>query len=343
MPPKRRCRTIAAFSTAVDNLRDKIYSFANTADEEQPREVSQLVDHLSISNNSPFRLLDLPYELLEYTAERYFTRGEAVPILPVSRVFNELFASSVWKCVELDGKMADGSKAPKDVLIKNTRRIRTVKLWSIKPDFLVSRFFHYAASITFDIKEDMETMFTLHLEQMKCLRRVTLRIDNKSSSVIDAAAKWINDSNRSGHVQQIVIRASFYLYILQSNHLLALLLDKIEFRKRIRLEYEFSQMPSASIIQCMPNILTKLFIAEAITVGCHGGINKLVFGTDPESVFVHLHTLRIQVCCNKSSLYTFQSFVPERFPVLRSLAMCSTHDYLLQQAVAVRYRFNAYW
>ncbi|KAI8873367.1 hypothetical protein GQ42DRAFT_170311 [Ramicandelaber brevisporus] len=342
MPPKRRCRTIAAFSTALDSLRDKIYNFADTADEEQPREVSQLVDRLSISNHGPFRLLDLPYELLEYTAERYFTYYEALPILPVNRVFNELFANRVWKRVELDSKMADGSKVPQNVLMRNTRRIRTVKLWSIKPDFLVSGYFAYVTSITFDLKEDVETMFTFHLEKMKCLRRVTLRIDNKSNSVIDATAKWVNDNYRSGHVQQIVIRASFYLYILQANHLLALLLDKIEFRKRIRLEYEFSQMPSASIIQCMPNILTKLFISEAITVGCHGEINKLVFGTDPESVFAHLHTLRIQVCCNKLSLYTFQSFVSERFPVLRSLAMCSTRDYLLQQAMVVYRRFDAY-
>ncbi|KAI8873366.1 hypothetical protein GQ42DRAFT_170310 [Ramicandelaber brevisporus] len=320
MPPKRR-RAIAAFSTAVDSLRDKNHHFVDTADEEQPREVSQLVDRLSISNHGLFRLLDLPYELLEYTAERYFTREEAAPILPVSRMFNELFANRLWRCITFDSKMANGSKAPKDVSMKNTRRIRTVKLWSTKPDFFVSGYFAYVTSITFDIKEEMEAMFTLHLEQMKCLRRVNLRIDNKSNNVIDATAKWVSDSHRSGHVQQIVIRASFYLYILQANHLLALLMEMIKFKKRIRLEYEFSQMPPASIIQCMPNILTKLFISETITMGCHGEINKLVFGTDPESVFVHLHTLRIQVCCNKSTLYTFQSFAPERFPVLRSLAM----------------------
>ncbi|KAI8867431.1 hypothetical protein GQ42DRAFT_164786, partial [Ramicandelaber brevisporus] len=71
----------------------------------------------------------------------------------------------------------------------------------------------------------------------------------------------------------------------------------------------------------MPATLTRLNIAQAGLKDCHGEINKQVFDTNSESVFVHLHMLSVQVCCNKSSLYTFQSFVPERFPVLRSLYM----------------------
>ncbi|KAI8866597.1 hypothetical protein GQ42DRAFT_165398 [Ramicandelaber brevisporus] len=133
MPPKRRrtttaLSTLSTLSTVLDSLRTKIRSFVDTADDEQLREVAQLIDRLSISNSGPFRLLDLPYELLEYTAERYFTRKEATPILPVNRVFNELFVNRVWKSIEFENMMADGSKVPKKALIKNIQRIRVVDL-----------------------------------------------------------------------------------------------------------------------------------------------------------------------------------------------------------------------
>ncbi|KAI8869061.1 hypothetical protein GQ42DRAFT_163690 [Ramicandelaber brevisporus] len=319
MPPKRR-RTVAAISTALDSLRAKIHSFADTADEEQLREVAQLIERLSISNNGPFRLLDLPYELLEYTAERYFTRGEAAPILSVNQVFNELFANRVWKRVKFNNMKVDGCKVPPVILMKNVRRIRSVNLMFIKPDLFVSGYFHYATSIAFDLKEGTE-MFILHLEQMKCLRQVALILNDKSNSAVYAAAKWINDSRRSGHVQQIVICAASSSDSQQAIHVLTFLMGMIKSKKRIRLECGSLQLFPASVIQFMPATLTSLSVAEAIPTNCHGGINKQVFGTDPESVFLHLQMLHVQVCCNDSSLYSFQSFVPERFPVLKSLTM----------------------
>ncbi|KAI8866598.1 hypothetical protein GQ42DRAFT_71932 [Ramicandelaber brevisporus] len=321
MLPKRR-RTITTLSTVLDSLRAKIHHFADTAADEQLREVAQLIDRLSISNSGPFRLLDLPYELLEYTAERYFTRGEAVPVLPVNRVFNELFANRVWKSIGFNNMKMNGCIVSQDVLMKNARRIRSVNLWSITPDFFVSGYFQYATSITFRVEKDMETMFTFHLEQMKYLRRVTLIPGTESHSFIDTATKWINDSHRSGHVQQVVIDASQFLDDQQSNHLLASLMDKIKFKKRIRLDCGSLQLFPNSIIQFMPIILTQLNIAEGLPKRCYGKVNKQVFNTNPDSVFIHLRSLCIQVCCSNSSLYNFQSFVPERFPFLSYLTMC---------------------
>ncbi|KAI8873801.1 hypothetical protein GQ42DRAFT_160270 [Ramicandelaber brevisporus] len=320
MPPQQR-RTITAISTALDSLRDKIRSFADTADEEQLRGVAQLIDRLSISNNGPFRLLDLPYELLEYTAVRYFTREEAVPILPVNQVFNELFANRVWKSIEFNNMKVDDCEVSPVILMKNFRRIRAVELESIKADFFVSGYFQYATSIVFDLKDEMEMMFMLHLEQMKCLRRVTLTVNDKSDSVIDAAAKWIDNNHRSGHVQQIVIKVAYSQDNRKAVHLMASLMDKIKFKKRIRLDCGSLQIFPASVIPWMPTTLTSLSVARSTPTNCHGEINKQVFGTVPESIFVHLRTLSVRVCCSNSSLYDFQSFVPERFPVLRFLIM----------------------
>ncbi|KAI8871226.1 hypothetical protein GQ42DRAFT_154648 [Ramicandelaber brevisporus] len=317
----RQRHTIAALSTALDSLRAKIHHFADTADEEQLREVAQLIDRLSISNNGPFRLLDLPYELLEYTAERYFNRKEAVPILPANRVFSELFANRVWKSIGFDGMMVDGCYVPQNVLRKNALRVRNFGLWSIEPDSFVSDYFRYATSIVFELKDGMEKMFTLHLEQMKCLRRVTLAINDMPSSVIDTAAKWIDGNHFSGRVQQIVISAAYSSDSQQSNHILASLMDKIEFKKRIRVICTSLQPFPASIVQFMPAALTQLFIAQMIPTNCHGEINKQVFGTDPVSIFLHLRALSVQVCCSNSSLYDFQSFVPERFPVLSNFVL----------------------
>ncbi|KAI8871023.1 hypothetical protein GQ42DRAFT_162289 [Ramicandelaber brevisporus] len=319
MPPKRR-RTLTKPSTALDSLRDKIHSFADTADEEQLREVAQLIDRLSISNHGPFRLLDLPYELLESTAERYFTREEAASVLPVNLMFNELFANRVWKSVEFDNMNVNGRNVPMDVLMKNARRIRAVDLGSIEPDFFVSAYFPFATSIAFEVEDGTKKMFTLHLEQMKHLRRVALTID-LPTSVINAAAKWINDSHRSGHVQQIVIKVAYSSGRHQSNYILSSLMNKIKFKKRIRLECESLQLLPANIIRCMPVTLTQLFIAQGTPKSCHCEINKQVFDTDPGSVFVHLRTLSVQVCCSNSSFYDFQSFVPERFPVLSCLVL----------------------
>ncbi|KAI8873800.1 hypothetical protein GQ42DRAFT_160269, partial [Ramicandelaber brevisporus] len=319
MPPQRR--TITTISTVLDSLRDKIHHFADTADEEQLREVAQLIDRLSISNNGPFRLLDLPYELLEYTAVRYFTYYETLPILPVNQVFNELFTSSIWKRVRFDNMKINGYDIPLDVLIRNVRRIRTVNLGLTEPDFFVSGYFHYATSISFELKDGMEKMFTLHLEQMKYLRRVSLTINDKSHGVIDAAAKWVDDNRRSGHVQQIVIKVAYTPTSRQAIPLLTSLLDKVKFKKRIRLDCASLQPFPANVISCMPATLTILSVARSTPTNCQGEINKQVFGADPKSVFVHLRTLHVQVCCNDSCLYNFQSFVPERFPVLRVLVI----------------------
>ncbi|KAI8865370.1 hypothetical protein GQ42DRAFT_181942 [Ramicandelaber brevisporus] len=320
MPPKRR-RTIIKPSTALDSLRAKIRSFADTADEEQLREVARLVDRLSISNSEPFRLFDLPYELLEYTAERYFTLEEAASFLSVNRVFSELFGNSTWKRLDFDDTMVDECEGSLDVLKKNLRRVRVLDLWSVKPGFSVSNYFPFATEIAFEVEDGREIMFTLHLEKMKCLRRVTLTITKMSHRVMDAAAKWVDDSHRSGHVQQIVIRVENSVIYRKAIHSMALLMDKIKSKRRIRLDCGSPELFPTSVIQFMPVTLTKLIIPQIIPRGCCGKVNKQVFGAGLESVFVHLHTLRIQVCCNKSSLYDFQSFVPERFPVLSYLAM----------------------
>ncbi|KAI8870107.1 hypothetical protein GQ42DRAFT_162976 [Ramicandelaber brevisporus] len=217
--------------------------------------------------------------------------------------------------------MVNDCEVPMDVLMKNVRRIRSVNLWSITPDFFVSGYFQYATSVAFELKEDMEKMFTLHLEQMKYLRHVTLTINDMPGSVIDAAAKWVDDNRRSGHVQQIVIDAECYPDDPQATPLMALLMDKIKFKKRIRVDCASLQIFPVSVIPWMPVTLTSLSIIHATRADCHGEFNKQVFGTDPESVFVHLHMLCVRVCCNDSNLYDFQSFVPERFPVLRLLIM----------------------
>ncbi|KAI8871232.1 hypothetical protein GQ42DRAFT_5924 [Ramicandelaber brevisporus] len=98
-------------------------------------------------------------------------------------------------------------------------------------------------------------------------------------------------------------------------------MDKIEFKKRIRLDCASLQTFPASIVQFMPTTLTRLTIAQVNPRSCHGEINKQVFGTDPQSVFVHLRLLCVQVCCSNSNLYDFQSFVPERFPILSNFVL----------------------
>ncbi|KAI8872037.1 hypothetical protein GQ42DRAFT_153945 [Ramicandelaber brevisporus] len=164
MPPKRHRTTTATVSTTLDSLRDKIRGFVDTANEEQLREVSRLIDRLSISNSGPFRLGDLPFDLLEYTAQNFFTPKEAAPLTRINSTLGEFFANVVWKRIVMTGGKISGKDVSSHALIRNARRIRHVNLSNIPQDFLVSLHFPNVTSITFDLDKSSGHVKTIMLE-----------------------------------------------------------------------------------------------------------------------------------------------------------------------------------
>ncbi|KAI8867891.1 hypothetical protein GQ42DRAFT_171363, partial [Ramicandelaber brevisporus] len=326
--------TPAAITTALDSLRDKIRSFVDTASEEQLREVSSLIDRLSISNNGPFRLLDLPYELLVYTAVRYFTRKEAAPLMRINSTLGEFFANVVWKHMDMVGAKIGGKDVSSHALIRNARRIRLVWLTDTPPDLFVSLHFPNATRIVFDLNESFENMFTLHLSQLLSLRSMGITVkDSSDDSIRATAVKWINNIRSSGHVKIISFEiddASDNQQVLSRN--LAALLDQISNKSRIRIQWISLNKLSDVIIPFMPSMLTFLDISQSLPDRCIGEANKQVFGSTPTSIFIHLKILSVQACCSNPELYDFKTFTPDRFKKVYRLSVavpknvCGEHN-----------------
>ncbi|KAI8873540.1 hypothetical protein GQ42DRAFT_176405 [Ramicandelaber brevisporus] len=313
--------TPTAVSTALDSLRDKIRSFVDTANEEQLREVSRLIDRLSISNKAPFRLGDLPFDLLEYTAQNFFTREEAAPLMRINSTLGDFFANVVWKYIDMNGVKISGKDVSSHALIRNARRIRHVWLADTPPDLFVSLHFPNATWIVFDLDESFENMFTLHLSQLLNLRRLDITVkENSDDSIIATAVKWINSNRNSGHVKMITFEiddASDNQQLASRN--LVTLLGQISNTSRIRTQWISLDMLSDEIIPFLPSMLTILDISQGLPDRCIGEVNKQVFGSTPTSIFIHLKILSIQACCNNPELYDFKTFTPDRFKVLDHL------------------------
>ncbi|KAI8867650.1 hypothetical protein GQ42DRAFT_53107 [Ramicandelaber brevisporus] len=315
-------------STALDSLRDKIRSFADTADEEQLREVARLIDRLSISNSGPFRLLDLPFDLLEYTVQNFFTRKEAAPLMRINSTLGEFFANVVWKHIDMNGAKVCDKDVSSHALIRNARRIRHVWLTNTPPDLFVSLHFPSATWIVFDLDKSFENMFTLHLSQLSSLRRVGITIkEDSDDSIIATAAKWINSNRSSGHVKTISFEiddASDNQQVLSRN--LAALLNHISNKSRIRIQWISLNKLSDEIIPFLSSILTILDISQSLPDRCMGMVNKQIFGSDSTSVFAHLKILSVQACCNNPELYDFKTFTPDRFKKVYRLSVAAPQN-----------------
>ncbi|KAI8873804.1 hypothetical protein GQ42DRAFT_152425 [Ramicandelaber brevisporus] len=262
--------TPAAITTTLDSLRDKIRGFVDIASEDQLREVSRLIDRLSISNKAPFRLGDLPFDLLEYTAQNFFTPKEAAPLMRTSSALGEFFANVVWKYIYMNGTKISGKDVSSHALIRNARRIRHVDLTDTPPDLFVSLHFPNATWIAFDLDKSFENMFTLHLSQLLNLRHVMITVLEKSDdSIIAIAVKWINHIRNSRHVKTI----SFEIDDASDNQQLAsrnlvTLLGQISNKSRIRVQWISLNKLSDVIIPFMPSMLTFLDMSQSVPDRC---------------------------------------------------------------------------
>ncbi|KAI8866423.1 hypothetical protein GQ42DRAFT_181337 [Ramicandelaber brevisporus] len=326
--------TPTAVSTALDSLRDKIRGFVDIASEEQLREVAQLIDRLSISNKAPFRLGDLPFDLLEYTAQTFFTREEAAPLMRINSTLGEFFANVVWKYIDMAGGKISGKDVSPHALIRNARRIRHVDLTDTHPGFIVSLYFPNATSIAFDLDKSFENMFTLHLSQLLNLRHVSITVlDSSDDSIRATAVKWINSARNSEHVKTISFEiddASDNQQVLSRN--LAALLDQISNKSRIRIPWISLESLSDEIVPFLPSMLTELNLIQSVPEQCMGEVNRQVFGSNTTSIFIHLKILCVQACCNNPELYDFNTFTPDRFKMLNHLSVavpktaCDGHE-----------------
>ncbi|KAI8869368.1 hypothetical protein GQ42DRAFT_163470 [Ramicandelaber brevisporus] len=327
---------MTATSSARDELRDRVSRYVQVADEEQLREMALAFERCgikainsnknnnninNINNNSAALLLQLPYELLEYMAEAYFARGEAARVVTISKSFHQLFIKSVWRSIDLEDYAVNDRRVTLETLEHNGDKVRHLNLKSLTEACNISSVFPHLSQITFTIRRNLVSMFEKHLEHLRNLDRVVLDVTPDSAWTAAAAADWINDSKRSGHVKSIWIQCldpdGAWINVQES---MSILLSNIENMDRIRINSETagSLLPS-QVAEHVPSTLVRLMMSDSPDDGCAGTFNGRVFGGESNDVFVHLRELFIQPCCNNPAVYDYRSFTPERFPALRDL------------------------
>ncbi|KAI8873459.1 hypothetical protein GQ42DRAFT_30071 [Ramicandelaber brevisporus] len=93
--------------TQADRVRARLLQLIASASDDELFKINDTLaeaGHLSLNRcskpGSPFPLFDLPLELFEYSAH-YLSRREAASILTVNRLFHDVFARVVWRCIEV--------------------------------------------------------------------------------------------------------------------------------------------------------------------------------------------------------------------------------------------------
>ncbi|KAI8871789.1 hypothetical protein GQ42DRAFT_89594 [Ramicandelaber brevisporus] len=311
----------AATTTLENELCLRILGHLASATVSQLRQILQLFEDQPRTKLSPFRFLDLPRDLREYIAERFFTQSDAAKVLTVNRTFSELFTKSIWRNIELTGVTLRGREVPHS-LFKCGRLVRQLAIRSIAPYFHMPGYFPTVQHVSFTLCSGTTDMFAVNLEYMSNLRRVTMTITGESAGHAGTAANWINNQGRSGHVLLIHLSASHDTNNWRSIHAsLATLLGSVTNTKRIRLDLATLEVLPTEIAPLLPQVLVSLDICQVKPDRCHGKLNKQVFGGEEAPVFPHLCKLRLQACCNNPADYDFSTFKPDRFPVLTDISI----------------------
>ncbi|KAI8873614.1 hypothetical protein GQ42DRAFT_176307 [Ramicandelaber brevisporus] len=283
-------------TTLEKELRQRVNDHVATATVAQLRQILQLFeDPTAVNKLKPFRFLDLPYDLLEYTAEAFFTQTEATKALTVSKEFSQYFAKSIWRSFELTKATFYGCGAPLS-FFRYGKHVRQLKVYTVPESFHFPGFFPNVQHVSFEINSSTAEMFDVYLEFMTNLRRITLSITDDSRDEADAAVNWINDKR----------------------HFLP---NFISDRERVRLDLTAFEFIPEPVPQLLSAVLVKLDICQDQFDDCCGELNCQIFGGDETPVFPHLRELHLRACCDNSDGYDFSTFKSDRFPALRSLAI----------------------
>ncbi|KAI8873888.1 hypothetical protein GQ42DRAFT_7859 [Ramicandelaber brevisporus] len=304
------------------DLRQHALRLLEAASYDQLRQVvKHLTSAAAVSDSSPFRLLDLPQDLLEYTAESFFKPSEAVKVLTTNHGIHTLFTNAIWRKITLNGVSLNDRPAPRS-LMRYGRQVRQLDLQAIEPGFHLAGYFPHLRHLSFSIVPLVLDVFTLHIPLMNHLKRVTLHIVENSKDAVILAEEWVNSERHSGHVPEVDIEVSHEVNWEAIHSSLAKLLTGIKSLKRIRLSLETHSAVPDEIVPLLPSILKKLVICpEKNTQYCYGLLNKQIFGHDTTAIFAQLRELHFCACCNQSELYDFVSCTPDRFPVLQDLSI----------------------
>ncbi|KAI8865736.1 hypothetical protein GQ42DRAFT_88546 [Ramicandelaber brevisporus] len=319
MPLKRKRHTSV---TSEDELRTCAQRYLDTADSEQLRAVIDLVQRLGAASSGPFRLFDLPYELLQYTAETFFFRWEAVKLLTVNQAVHQLFADSLWRHISLAGTKLFGRGAQASGVTRYGSRVRSLQLPSIAPRFNIASSFLHVNTLSFKLEAEMESLFEWHMYLLSNLRYVELEITLLSSKMINLALGWLNDGQQSGHVSiinMLVNRSNKHCGAI--NQSLASLVSNVVNLNRLRFDLTSTVPVPEEIIPTLSSRLVRLKLCKLHPTNCVANINHQFLGSNHSAIFPLLRELHIQLCCSSPNQNDFSSVTPCQLPALQLLVL----------------------
>ncbi|KAI8871978.1 hypothetical protein GQ42DRAFT_86698 [Ramicandelaber brevisporus] len=294
---------------------------------------------------SHFRLLDLPFDLREYITQ-FIDRRTAARLLTVSSGFHELFARSVWRCINQRVFSSSASKTIRtSAFFRYGRLVRRVYLYGIF-DWLdcsidLSQLLPNVTVYNLDVGNYSAVSKEQALHLIKAvsgfhgLRSLEVALGMNYNKVCLAPLADALISRQQNQNWQRILR--FKLVFLPHDDfswtamarfvvkVAPLQIDEfgINIRESTSKYLTVEQMalvgPHLTSIPSFNTLESRSF--------CKAHYNRIIYGpqslsgNDEPVVFSRLTSLSVKLCCASSAVYDYAGFTPAKFPRVVSLTL----------------------
>ncbi|KAI8870453.1 hypothetical protein GQ42DRAFT_15613 [Ramicandelaber brevisporus] len=301
-----------------------------------------LTKRASISGVEPaadhFRLRDLPFDLRECVSQ-FVDRRTAARLLTLSSGFHELFARSVWRCINqrvFDSNVSNETRT--SALTRYGRFVRCVDirlpLDGLDHSIDLSQLLPNVTVYKFDVgKLGSSKEHTLHLIQAVSgfhgLRSLEVAFDTNHhqfclESVADALISRQQNLNWQ-RLQRLKLDFIQHDYDCSWDDMVdfvvkvtPLQIDEFEITTK---RYAYGYPTAEQMVLLSPHLTTIPDTYGSVSRSlCRAHHNRIIYrlqnpsGNDEAAVFSQLESLRISLCCASSAVYDYADFTPTKFP-----------------------------
>ncbi|KAI8869536.1 hypothetical protein GQ42DRAFT_163341 [Ramicandelaber brevisporus] len=316
--------------TQVNLVRARLLQLIASASDDELFKINDTLTgagHLDLDRcnkpGSPFPLFDLPLELLEHSAH-YLSRREAASMLTANRLFHDVFARVVWRCIR--SWQIKESKFQLSALIRyghlvnqlmiDTEGYTVESIAALVPNVM-------SVSIYSDLFES--NLQAGQLDLLRNLRTVTISIYDLSKALFELIENWINNDSLSGHINAIELTLlNVYEWM---NDIMSLHTSVVN-KKRVRLSLPYiGQTIPENILVDLASSLTQLELFFSL---CTGRYLDSIYRTS-NVTFPYITELILVVCCAGYKESGLPGLKSERFPSVGTLNVCVNGKDCIQQ------------
>ncbi|KAI8873940.1 hypothetical protein GQ42DRAFT_5372 [Ramicandelaber brevisporus] len=309
--------------TSTSNLRLLLRNLAAHASDDDLFELSGLLLHsgpLTRNNftldNRPFRLLDLPLELLEEIA-LFFTRAETLDVLTVNRLLHAVFARvAVWRRLS-EEKL--NQLTPNSVWDHYGHLVRVAILSVSVGHYDMHRWTPSLVRLHVDIMRTPADLFGR--QEMPLLRHAQIVLNSRAWRLSDAdrVARWINKA-AAERDQYVFIEWTIAFYTAQNLAFIDTILALPNAERYNSVVAEFIFHAGLAV----PSLDKFAVLVKELTVGIRTRENNFfvvahaLFGSDSVS-YPNLRRLVLNSLSRPSAVYSLDNFAPSRMPSIRAM------------------------